>query len=272
MLHALQPGESSSTAPLFAALDSDLALASILAGKSPALVYADDPFQPRAAFTWFNWRAFLAGDPAQPGFITALARLLDEQLIPQARARGMEAFILHIEPQGWEPALSALLGGRQVNKWRRHYYACRALQANWRPLLPPGYELRLVDAALLADAGLRNQAALALETQSERCSVADFLAQSFGYCLVRSDEIASWCLSEYNLADRCEVGVATVEAHQRRGLATVTTLALLERAFASGITQVGWHCWANNAGSIALALRTGFEKVNEYPVYICRID
>jgi len=36
---------------------------------------------------------------------------------------------------------------------------------------------------------------------------------------------------------------------------------------AHGIDTIGWHCDADNAGSIATALKAGFHKVTEYPTY-----
>lgn len=50
-------------------------------------------------------------------------------------------------------------------------------------------------------------------------------------------------------------------------MATLTASALVEHALSSGITQIGWHCWANNDGSIATARKVGFEKAKEHPVY-----
>jgi GNAT superfamily N-acetyltransferase len=102
--------------------------------------------------------------------------------------------------------------------------------------------------------------------------VEDFLKKSFGYYILKGDALASWCLSEYNVGDRCEVGVATVDEHQQRGLATAATLALVEQALSTGCHRIGWHCWSRNTPSVALALRAGFEKVRDYSVYLCVSD
>jgi RimJ/RimL family protein N-acetyltransferase len=64
------------------------------------------------------------------------------------------------------------------------------------------------------------------------------------------------------------VGIATVEAYQRQGIASALASALVDHAFANGYTEVGWHCWADNAGSAATARKAGLEKMAEYPVYI----
>jgi RimJ/RimL family protein N-acetyltransferase len=79
-------------------------------------------------------------------------------------------------------------------------------------------------------------------------------------------QLAGFCLSEYNVDGRCEVGIATLEPFQRRGLATAMGHAFLSLARASGIRDVGWHCWRQNVASAATALRIGLRHVADYKV------
>jgi RimJ/RimL family protein N-acetyltransferase len=133
------------------------------------------------------------------------------------------------------------------------------------------------EARVLVDDPARPAVALAWskdhlrsEMCSERASVEDFVAKNFGICLVYADEIVSWCLSEYNLGPRCEVGIETVAAYRRRGLGTLVARALVEHALAHGYSQIGWDCWADNRPSAATAQKAGFRKVSDYPVYFAR--
>ena len=89
---------------------------------------------------------------------------------------------------------------------------------------------------------------------SERTvSVDDFLTHSFGIAAVYEDRLAGWCLSEYNVQDRCEVGIATLETFQRQGLAAAMGCAFLDMARSRGTSEVGWHCWKENLPSAATA-------------------
>lgn len=268
MLYELEQSDFSKVRALFEPLAYNLALGSILAGKTPARVYVDDPAAPVAVFTGFKHRLFLAGSPQQADFNQAVYQLLQGTIIPQAQAAGQQAFILHTSAPEWEAQLEVILAGMSPLHGRREYYACTRLNEDWRRLLPPGFTLLPVTARLVAQAHLENLDALREELCSERASVEDFLEKSFGFCLVTGDELAGWCLSEYNQAGRCEVGVATVEKYQRRGLGTIVTLALVEHALSRGYRHIGWHCWAKNKPSSALALRAGFEFVRDYPVYL----
>jgi RimJ/RimL family protein N-acetyltransferase len=109
------------------------------------------------------------------------------------------------------------------------------------------------------------------EMSSERQSTEDFIGKSFGVCVLQGDEIVGWCLSEYNSADRCEVGIEVLQPYRRRGLATAMTCALIEHALSEGVSRIGWHCYASNAASRATARRAGFEKVQDYRVYLVRL-
>jgi RimJ/RimL family protein N-acetyltransferase len=75
-------------------------------------------------------------------------------------------------------------------------------------------------------------------------------------------------MSEYNLGDRCEVGIETAPEYRRRGLATLVASAMLKHAADVGIKRVGWHCWADNAASVATAERLGLSRVAEYTALV----
>lgn len=73
---------------------------------------------------------------------------------------------------------------------------------------------------------------------SERESAADFVTRSFGLAL-HHDAVVGWCLSEYNLGHRCEVGIAVDEPFRRRGLATLMGGAFARQALAAGVSEIG---------------------------------
>ena len=201
-----------------------------------------------------------------------MRRLFAETVYPQARAAGDEMFLLYYAPDEWGDRIDDLLRDKYPIQAQRQYYVWKGVLPEWRALLPAEFTLHRADAALLEQAHLKNRDALIEEMCSERASVDEFLAKSFGVCLLHEDAIAGWCLSEYNSATGCEVGIATMEPYRRRGLATLMTWALVEIAQARGMTHIGWHCFANNTPSVATARRAGFEKVKDYPVILAWFD
>jgi RimJ/RimL family protein N-acetyltransferase len=75
-------------------------------------------------------------------------------------------------------------------------------------------------------------------------------------------------MSEYNVSDRCEIGIATAEKYQRKGIATLVTWSFLAEAHRRGYTRVGWDCWTRNEASGATARKAGFTLVEEYPATV----
>jgi GNAT superfamily N-acetyltransferase len=267
MMEFLTPAAYEKVRPLFAPLGHNLAIHSILAGLSPAQVYVDSVAEPRVAITWTQARVFLAGAATDKAVIGALGHFFSDTFYPQAAAAGLLAFVLHYTP-GWEAHVAAILPNQALVPGKRLHYQLDASTRVWQVRVPAGFSLRPVNAGLLADTGIKNLAYVTEEMVSERPSVADFLQKSFGYCLVHEDEIVAWCMSEYNTGHRCELGIATAEAYRRRGLATVTATAVIAQALSQGIPHIGWHCWADNAPSVATAGKLGFQLVGEFPVYL----
>ncbi len=264
-MHELPVTEYHRVRPLFQAMDYHLGVSAILEGTLPAKIYTDHPLHPQVALTWTQHRFYAVGSEDNDQLNEALIRFFTEMAWPQAREAGETRFVLYYQPDHWEIKLDA-------KKAQRQFYRFKQLTYDWRTLLPDGFVLQAVDGALLDRKNLKNLDALTEEVCSWFGSVQDFLDRYFGVCVLHGDEIAGWCLSEYNGADRCEVGVVTIEPYRQRGLATVTASALVEHALSRGISYIGWHCYANNVASGATARKVGFEKVQDYAVYVARFD
>ncbi len=242
----------------------DLAVAAVLAGRAAGRVYADDPDAPRLALVSPHWGRLYVLGRANAQAASALAALVQEQITPAARAAGASVFTLACPPD-WEPYLSeALQSTRAVPADRQYYRWAGEAYPRFEP--PDGFTLLRVDEGLLARPEIRDLQLLAEEMASERTSVDDFLARSFGVAALWQDRLAGWCLSEYNTETRCEVGIATLEPFQRRGLASALGCAFLDMARAQAMSEVGWHCWKRNVPSAASALKIGLAHVADYPV------
>jgi RimJ/RimL family protein N-acetyltransferase len=253
-------------APLFGGLPEHLAIAAVLGGAATGRVWVDDTEAPAAAVVWVQHRIFAGGDD------WSAANHVIHAIAAAARQRGDWGIGVYAAGRGeWDH----LLGGLPWRQLPREYWEISQedyLAQTQRALAPgaealPGLRLRTVDAKLLADSRLGRLEQLREEMCSERPSVEDFLARSFGVCLVdeQAGELSGWCLSEYNYAGCCEVGIEVVEEYQRRGLGTLLTQALLAEALGRhGMQRVGWHCLAANAASVATARRAGLRPVRRY--------
>ena len=136
--------------------------------------------------------------------------------------------------------------------------------------VPRGYEFREVTKELLFE-NLKNTEELREEMRSERPSVEDFLAKSFGICAVKGRELARWCLSEYNNSSGCEIGIGVLGEHKRKGLALAMTSEFVKRAREKGYAEIGWDCHRQNAASWHTAIKAGFSIRETYPtILICK--
>jgi RimJ/RimL family protein N-acetyltransferase len=253
-------------APLFGSLPEHLAITAVLGGGATGRVWVDGTQAPTAAVVWVQHRIFAGGDD------WSAANDVMHEIAAAARKRGDWGIGVYAGGRGeWDH----LLGGLHWRQLPREYWEVAQedyLAQPQRALAPgaevlPGLRLRAVDAMLLADSRLGRLGQLREEMCSERPSVEDFLARSFGVCLVdeQAGELVGWCLSEYNHEGRCEVGIEVVEEYQRRGLGTLLTQALLAEAFGRhGMRRVGWHCLEANAASGATARRVGLRRARRY--------
>jgi RimJ/RimL family protein N-acetyltransferase len=272
MLHILDPQNYHRALPLFGKFDLHLAGISVLRGDAPGTVWVDSDIQPSSVLVSAGHRFILGGDDHNAEFNAGLKRLFTEEIYPHAQAVGQVDFAMYYPAPAWEETIPFILEGRYPNQDQRCYLqrGPSPLPA-WREHLPAGFEAERIDAALL-DRNLENSEDVRRETVSECPSLDFFLQQRFGFCLHDDHQIVSWCMAEYNTGARCEIGIETVEAYQRRGLGALTANTLLEYAYTHGIARVGWHCWAANQPSMRTALHLGFEKVCDYPVYYAWFD
>ncbi len=266
-MQRLSRDEVGLAAPLFAGLEHHLALQAVLGGRLDAPIYLDNLPAPRMAFTWIQSRAFVGGAEPGEGAPGRLHALLEDQVWPTLAAADEDVLVFHEATGPWDGILAQALAPYGAERYPRLCFSLRELKAE-EICLPPGFILRLVDADLLADETLRGRQVLIEEMLSERPSVEAFLRESFGVCPVYDSAVAGWCLSEYNTADRCEVGIAVAEEHRRQGVATALTAAFVGMARERGIREVGWHCWAGNVASAATARKAGFTLEREYAVYV----
>jgi RimJ/RimL family protein N-acetyltransferase len=142
-------------------------------------------------------------------------------------------------------------------------------QPSWKApsSLPEPITIRRIDEIMTGDTRLLNRELLLEEIHSESPSLERFFRQNFGFCAQDGQQLVAWCLAEYHSQGRYELGIETIEAYQRQGIATHLADTVIRHAFTQGASEIGWHCWAANTPSVATALKLGFEKALDYPVY-----
>jgi RimJ/RimL family protein N-acetyltransferase len=248
--------------------EQDLYITAVLEDTCRGTVWVDDRSCPRTALLVTPEGHFLIGERPEGEAAQALTRLLAETLL-RGREQGWWCLCLAYPGEEWQDLIATAVAAGFPVWFRRPYFVCRQLKIDWRVGMPEGFTMARLDAPLLARDDLTNVSRLRDWASEDFGSIPAFLERGFGFCAIRGQDIASWCLSDCVSGHRCEIGIHTAEAFRRRGLAARTAAAAVEHCLANGLTHIGWHTWSGNIGSAATARAVGFEQVgNGHAVHV----
>jgi RimJ/RimL family protein N-acetyltransferase len=260
-MHELKPAQYELVQPLFRPLRWHLTSAAVLDGNSPGRVFVDDPVSPASAFMFSPEGCYLAGDPNDEAFNSAL-----NQIIVRQRGLGehVQVLFLAVLTDGWQERLATILAPHLPVEVSRCHYVCRTVQHPWRSRLPESCAVHRIDRSLLDSPRLMVPDHVVSWMANNWATVDDFVERGFGFVTACRDEIVSWSLADCVSGDQCEIGIRTASGYRRRGLAAATAAATAEYALSHGFSKVGWHSPTDNLGSIATAERVGFQREREY--------
>jgi GNAT superfamily N-acetyltransferase len=218
----------------------------------------------------------IAGRTDDAAFNRAAREVIADQIIPDARRRYIPELSLHSDREAWVTQSDVVLHGLTKKLAGRLYYRFDRPKIDWRARMQPGLTMQRIGEDLLRRRDVHHIDHVAGWVGSFWRSVEDFVTHSFGYTLLKTKaqgegspeavSAVSWCLAVYVSGSNYELGLATVPDHRRQGYATLVAAASVEQAMARGAVP-HWHCWADNAGSIATAARVGFVDPKPYTVY-----
>jgi GNAT superfamily N-acetyltransferase len=267
----ISPLDDQPARSLFHELERSHALvAAFFEGCATARLFVDDIAAPQTGVIVCNSRILCVGDATRTDFLDEMEHVFSTELISAHTARGNDAYLVCASGKGWDKAVPYIFPTRTLYHGNRQYYEITDFTPKTDLQLPHGFSMELITPEFLSS-GVEGMSAVQEEMCSERASVEDFLARSFGICPVYENGIAGWCMSEYNVGERCEIGIATAPNHQRKGIATLTTWTFLAEAHRRGYTRVGWDCWTHNEPSGATARKAGFTLIEEYPAIVVEL-
>jgi RimJ/RimL family protein N-acetyltransferase len=236
-----------------------MGLRAIVEGACPhAIVYTTSD----SAIIALNSRLYLIGE-------AFFAETLEQHVFPLMRQK-VSYSVLHYYPERLKETIPTNLSAQEPKEYPRVSLLLEKPPQHFE--LPSDYQVTEVNEALLAKTDLANHDSLVEECCSERPNVEDFLAKSFGLCLIKGGALIGWCLSEYNNSQGCEVGIEINEDYQKQGLGSALASAFARLAQERGIKRIGWHSWKNNLPSVALAKKLGFELAAEEAVFVLKLN
>jgi RimJ/RimL family protein N-acetyltransferase len=129
-----------------------------------------------------------------------------------------------------------------------------------RSRLPDGYELRLIDRALLERCTWRDDMAFYCG------SLENFLRNDLGMCLMHGEEIIVETYASALGSPYAEIGAITHEPYRGRGFAPIAVAYLIEVLEQRGY-HAYWSCDVDNASSARVACKLGFKIERPYEIW-----
>ena len=94
-------------------------------------------------------------------------------------------------------------------------------------------------------------------------AIENIMQHTLGFTILHDDAVVCEAATGAPTHDRIEIGVHTVEAHRRRGLAAFTCAHLIEACLVKGYST-WWDCAKQNTASFNLARKLGYHGEHEY--------
>ncbi len=244
-------------------MEYNLHINAILEGTSKGQIFVDNLDNPQSVHVLTPIGThYLAGYRDNKNFNKEL-----HQKIPDDRF-----FVLWYSPDNWESKFNVLLKKRFARKATRLYYKFKEPKIrDWKEEIPSNYHLKFLNREFIEQTKLKNIDAIREWISTEWTSFNHFFEEGFGFGLVNEekDVIVSWSLTDYVSKEHCcEIGVTTDRNYRKKGFGILTVSATVEFCLSNGFTEIGWHCWDSNLGSITIAEKVGFELERRYFVYL----
>lgn len=266
-MQQLLPAQYPNVLPLYARLQYNLVIDSIIAGNTRGGVYVDQVAQPRFAILWNKQDTLLLAGPAPTlSFRNELGDLLCTKILPKACQMTVPEIAFLFTPLVWEPYVAEILAGINFKKASRRFYASHKLKPNWNARLLPGFTMAALDLELLKNDDLNGIDSIHNLILSRWETPQSFYSTGFGYCIISQGQITSWCLTVYASGRQYELKAETHREYRNQGLGTVATAACLAHCDTHGYTP-HWHCWESNRAAIAVAQKAGFDRPMGYSAH-----
>ena len=138
----------------------------------------------------------------------------------------------------------------------------------WADATPAGYVVKPISKETVASI-TDNQQLVDYITFAWTTTEA-YYKKGFGFCAVADDQCAALCISVFGSSAGEEAGIKTFPGHGRKGLAFALASAFVQECLERESVPL-WSCFSDNAASINLAGRLGFEVEASHPIYFARI-
>ena len=267
MIYQLDQNNFDKVRPLFAELEEyNFSISGVLNGNYPGRIYVDDVDKPQTAFLYSSFWYFLTGNVNNDKFNQAIKVLIESEDFANDYVRGDKGMMfMAYHPAEWNNQVPSLFGGHPPFEVPRRRHLFEQISFDWRERIPEGFTVRRIDKNLLENDQLANIEGVRHWVNTYWGAAVDvFHQRGVGVCLMRDNQIASWCIMVNVAGKCCELGVETAYDFRQQGLGTIAVAATVELCLDEGFTSIDWHCNIDHLGSLGVAEGAGFVKERDY--------
>ncbi len=263
----LPPSRYQVVAPLFNDVWIDRALIdSVIEGTEAARVFTDDGQQPETVLMCCERGDYIIMGSSIQG---PVRRFIKDMPI-EVDVFNRERFAFFMPQIAWGEALNEDFGGEipvyETRSFRYTVSGVEPLQRWLKGALRDDVRVLRIDADMLAQIGqglLKTGKAFTVRGEEggeiTREELADIERDSFGFCTIVRDEIASVASVSALSTNYASLSIDTTLPYRRQGLATLACVALIEECVERNLTPL-WNCLASNEASAKTALKLGMEE------------
>jgi hypothetical protein len=253
----------SSVRTLFADPHTAFIMDSIDEGHTSASAYGLAAKASPVGLVWDGaYCAFVAGSGGSQETEEVVGCLEKELFTAAVRARLRVAKVSY-SGEAWGDQLVEAFGDCRAEVRGRALYAHTGGYTATVQSVPDSIVIEPITAELLTRRGLRNIEDLLGEIEQMWGSTEAYVRSGFGFCATSGTNLLCRCTAEYLSSRSCGIGVETMAEHRNKGIATACAQAIVVESLKRGLTPF-WDCWRDNAASARVALKSGFQPVEEY--------
>lgn len=244
----------------------DMVLASVAEGNTEAQFWrTSQPDDEVICLLWDkgNNVFYLSGRLTASETKKDLAELINAQVKEKAIKEGLSYFKVKGLSPSLESSITDIFQNIPLRKTNKLFYVFRDKRVKTIPNPKlDGIQYHTIDADFLEEGRFKNSRSVKAEIEWMWPSMERFRERGFGIAAVMDASIVCWCTAEYVSKSKCGIGIEVIDQFQNKGIATATAAHFLAHCINQNIVA-HWECDKDNTGSVRVAEKIGFEKIEE---------
>jgi len=206
---------------------------------------------------------YLSGNSSSKETTEDLASLIKTHIKEKAIKEGLSYFSIHALSPSSEKAIPQIFQNIQLSRKNKIFYIFRKQKLpHIQSSVLRNVKYVPIDMDFLKKKQYQNAVHVRSEIEWMWSSIDKFHENGFGCAALLEESIICWCTAEYVSTKKCGIGIETIPDYQNKGIATETASYFVKYCRSKNIIPY-WECGVQNAGSVKVAEKVGFERIQE---------